>query len=95
MDAANVARQWQTFLREQLNGYYHPRRARLILLYEAYLPEIQGRPPTLCGLLIEDGSSRMFYAVCAPMSVIRLAANLPLLNEETHQEPKHESLPYY
>jgi hypothetical protein len=77
MDAANVPRQWQTFLREQPNGYYHPRRARLILLYGAYLTEIQGRPSTRCGLLIEDGSSRMFYAVCAPFSSSKLMTNLP------------------
>jgi hypothetical protein len=95
MNAAIVVAHWQTFLREQPNSYYHPRRAGRILLYGAYLRAIQVRPPTLCGLLIEVGSSRMFQAVCAPMSVIRLAANLPLLNEETHQEPKHESLPDY
>jgi len=33
MDAANELQQWQTFLREQPNGYSHPRGAARILLY--------------------------------------------------------------
>jgi hypothetical protein len=58
------------------------------------LPEFQGTLPAQCGLLIEDGSNRIFQAICAPFFLSRWTANLPLVRKVTHQEPEQESLPY-